>query len=292
MMHPVDTPKFDIGFALAQTAVWHRYRKKVSDRIEVSPGSVYLKAVCEHCTRLQRLAEGLTAFATTGVQEEVMWLWRPCFEVFASQAILQFGHVNHRDGRAASKDEKAAAYYLHGDFLQKRMILKHRTPGRRTESVGYENRIVELDERLRSSPIEFKEDKPWHGCAFEASVRKALRAVKANVPIAIGRLEPVLPKMTDFFHTGIHGNSFHFRFLSQSEGEGVIALLDDRSPRNPNHSMMAVVLALSSIHMLANEFNEAPLIMPMFDSVCEDIESAGEHLIGHFPTAMIPLTRP
>lgn len=291
MVHTSPLPTFDIQLALAQTLTWHRYRRHLDKRLSQSTGSTMVRALCEHTTRLQRLAEGLTAFRTTGVQEESKWFSRPCLEVFASHCLLQFGHVQHPAARAMTKDERVDAYLTHGDYVHCQLLKEHPDwAGHQSTLAERSKKIKELEAKLRASPFLFQRDKPWHGMDFQAALRAGLKSRKKALELNdLDEFRDMVPVMKDFLNSGIHGDAFAARFLHQQDEDDIAVVMDDRTPRPAREFELPVLLASYSLEMLAHEFGEGSLIRAMMNSARTGTESHPDRFIHHFPTATLDL---
>lgn len=292
MAHATALPSFDIWAALAQSLVWHRYCKRLDARLAETAGTPYLCVVCEHATRLQRLSEGLVAFSTTGVQDEVFWFLRPCFEVFASQCVLQFGNVPHPSNREMTKDEKAEAYRLHADCFQLQLLQNHENwPGHTHALVTLRAEIARLKANLANHPYSLRWDRPWHGMALAPAIKAALKA--RNAAFGANPLEQQIAEafaiMKDHCNAGIHGNSYAARFLRGPATPAGSPITDDRTPRGHPNWVLAGYLATLSLEMLAEEFGERSLVSAMSLSAQKDLENNPYRYVRHFPTATIEL---
>lgn len=285
-------PTFDIQFALAQTLVWSRYRERINRNLQEGAGSSYVGVVIEHSTRLQRLAEGLTAFSTTGAQEEVQGLMRPCYEIFASQCLVQCGHVNHPAKRPMTPDERAEAYLLHAEFVRLQLLRRHPNWSGHQHPPEERNKVAaEIETRIASSGHQFVEGRPWHNMDFGAALRAGLKGASRRFgKQAILNWGDIMPLMQDYMNSGIHGNSFSSRFLRTRQTDGKVMLIDDRTPRQPENWSWAFVIANISLEFLADEFGERCLIQPMLNSTKDEIKHHPDRFVTHFPTARIHLS--
>lgn len=292
MEHALELPTFDIEFALAVATVYQRYIYRIRKKLEHSPGTPYIRAVAEHTVRIQRLSEGLTAFTTAGVCQEQTWFCRPCVELYASQCILQFAHVNHPiEMRSMTLDEKADSYWTHGLFVQKGFLSKHKSwQGQQYSEQERQLKLKEIETELSKKPYKYRSDKAWHqmdlGAAFKRGEKAKTIAMGESKASDISKIFPVAK---DYMDKGIHGSSFSAKWLNVSVAPGVSEIQDIRTPNNDGYTSLPTLLAFQSLEMLAHVFHEAYLILPMLESAVTEGFVQQKRYVTHFPTALVHL---
>lgn len=285
MSNPQEKP-FDLLFALANSLVWGRYRSRIQEIHSETIKSLYMASVLEHVVRIQRLTEGLVAFSTTGVQDEVLWLTRPVIELFSSQCLLQFGTVKSKTSIELTKNEKAEIYDSHSAIVTLSMINKH--DWSHIDDQVRADRKKELELKISSLPLDIKADRAWHGKSCGTAFKEGLAALPPELDItSLDSVSANLAILIECMHFGLHGNSFSGHHVYANREKGGSILLDNRAPEKDEHWIIAASLAMKSIEMLASELDENSLIEPMLESARSDLEQHPNRFVSHFPTALI-----
>jgi len=270
-------PACDISTALAQAKVYRRFLQLIDEALAARPTDPVLGLSALHTVRIQRLAEGIAAFSTACLADELLWMARPVLELFASQCVLLFVPLKH----AQTAPERAALYHGHARFSRQRFANKHAKFGSNLpDDRGTDDpNIAEPQNQAHH----WKPNESWHKLELTSSLIKGLDArcsAMKSTPIA-GLAENV-PAMIDLCNSGVHGSPFAGHQLVSHERR----IVDNRT----HMSMWAdfpSFLANASLEMTAFLFGKHPLVQPMFESALGDATQT--RTLPPFPTVLLSL---
>lgn len=270
-------PKCDLKTVLAQTRVYRRFLPLIDEAIRAEPDNRVLGVAAMHSVRMQRLAEGIAAFSTACVVDEVRWIIRPCLEIFASQCVLQF--VKIKDGE--HPDERARLYGYHSDNMHRLILEKHRDwPGHTTTA---EERDLIIQRLSQVNAPKWKLKEPWHRLDLKSALGKGLPARDMAIKVPLWQsLVTQIPIMLDFMNAGIHGSPFTGKSLLNKS-----RIISDNRSHDADFAGFPSLLANASLEMTAFEFGKHLLVQPMLLSALDEIGDGG--ILPSFPTVTLGL---
>lgn len=280
----IELPKLELGYMLALCKAKCRYHSKLDSRLSLENGSGWITAILEHNLKLIRLAEGFSAFATTGCDLELMWLSRPVVEILFSQCILQYGNVFDRTlRRHLDNEEKADRYYLHSRVVLRRVLESALKSEMFSESkVTICENLRQMQDELSSVTISLSERNSWHGYNLVNAFEQSNKICESR-DYLIGKLiRDIWPTAILYMHNGIHAGQLVSNGLRKPISDSVIALEDERIFPNATFLNLIIMCAHTSLEMVADLYGERPLMQAMIESAHSEIQERGSGFVPAF----------